>query len=171
MIGMSLSGLKINFNAVERVFIDSVKEQAELQNVESTTVALRIFPMELENIKGEYGVKVRVSSLSGAFEDSIIALKELTIYDQGNHISQAFMKIFENEVRQHNEYLANSVKSQTTINYGSQIDFDKLELFIQVKIMDGKEVLEMNMIYDYNMLRPYSIKEEFKDAEDHLKEM
>jgi hypothetical protein len=167
----NLSNLKINFSAVEKVFIDCVLEQADQRQVSHSEVALRIFPQELPEVAGEYGIKVRVSSLTESFQDEIVKLKDLTFYDQGNHISQAFMKIFENEVKSHNSCLLNKVISTTTLSYKGQIAFDKLELFVQTKNVAGQVELDMNIVYDFNKLREYSIREEFSDAEEHLKEM
>ena len=167
----NLANLKVDFRKVENVFIEAVKDQAELRKAQVSQMALRIFPEELPNVAGEYGIKVRISSLVGAFEEEVVLLKELTFYDQGNHISRAFMQIFENEVRSHNTYLENNVKCVSVENYPNKIDLQNIELFVEVKNRSGQDELEMNMVYDFNKLRQYSIREEFKDAEKHLGEM
>lgn len=165
---MNLSMIKnIDFGKIEAVFVDAVVDQAESLKIEPTQVALRIFPDKLQNVEG-YGIKVRISDLTGQNEEEIVPLKKLTFYDAGNHISQAFLKIFEAEVLEHNTHLDENINSVTTESYPNKIDLDKLEMFVQV---NGNKDLDMNVVYDYNKLRKYSIREEFADAEDHLNEM
>ena len=170
MFGMNLdlSKLKIDFGIIEKVFVDGVVEQAELRSVVPNTIALRIFPNKLEHIDG-YGTMVRVSSVIEEFEDEIIELSEVTMFDAGKKISQAFMEVFKHEIIDHNESLNAGLGTESTKNFSQPIDYDKLELWIQVKpIPDGKWTAEMNMIYDFIRLRPYILREEFKDIQKHV---
>jgi len=165
---MDLSKLKIDFGIIEKVFIDGVVEQAEIRDAVPNTITLRIFPNKLEHVEG-YGTMVRVSSVIEDFEDEIIELSEVTMFDAGKKISQAFMEVFKHEIIDHNESLDDGFQIESTKNYGHKIDYDNLELWVMVTPSpDGKWLLDMNMIYDYTKLRPYIIREEFKDIQKHI---
>jgi hypothetical protein len=167
-INMDLSKLKIDFGIIEKVFIEGVVEQAELRSVSPNSIALRIFPNKLEHVEG-YGTMVKVSSVIEDFEDEIIELSEVTMFDAGKKISQAFMEVFKHEILDHNESLINGIENATTKSYGQKIDYDNLELWIQVvPAPSNKWVLDMNMIYDLERLRSYSIREEFSDIQKHV---
>ena len=168
-INIDLSKLKIDFGIIEKVFIDGVVEQAEIRGATPNSIALRIFPNKLPYVEGEYGAMVRVSSVIDAFEDEIIELSEVTMFDAGKKISQAFMEIFKHEILDHNETLINRMESETTKNYSGAINYDYLELWVQViPAPNDKWNLEMNMIYDLERLRLYNLREEFKDIQKHV---
>lgn len=167
MLGMNLdlSKLIVNFDTVENVFIDAVVEQAEIRNVQPNTLALRIFPQKLQHID-DYGSMVRVSSVVEEFNDEIIELSELTIYDSGKHISQAFMNVFKHEVIDHNATIGIGGQIESTKNFPNLIDLEKLEMWVMVKpIQDQKKKwdLDMNVIYNFKRLRPYVLREEFSE--------
>jgi hypothetical protein len=167
-VNLDLSKLVVNFDTIEKVFIDGVVEQAEIRSAKPNTIALRIFPQKLEHVEGEYGTMVRVSSVIEQFEEEVIELSEITMFDAGKKISQAFMEVFKHEIKHHNECLVNDVPTETINNFGEKIDYDRLELWVQVQPLGDKWKLDMNMIYNFSLLRPYVIREEFKDIQKHV---
>ena len=158
---MDLSNVKVDFNAVERVFVDAVIEQAEQKGVHPDKLALVLFP---EPSKKDFRTRVRIMSLDGSFEDEIVRLRKVTMYDLTGHISQAIMKIFEHEVIEHNEALSKGIVVESVKNLAREIDLHGLECYIQVKSQGGSMILNMAFTHENEFVRPYNIKNEFQDV-------
>ncbi len=151
---------EIDFTKVNEVFIDAVTSEAEDRNVKPEEIALILFPFDRRGDK-KYRTRVKIFSMTKAFETETVRLKKLTVFDIMGHISKAIMQIFKGEVYDHNQRLE-SKSGESTRNYPHPIDYDKIECYVQLS--EDKTVV-MTMTYDQKFLRNYDMQEEFGDAD------
>lgn len=157
--------MKVDFKSVEGVFIDSVKEQAEIYDREPSDIVLVLFPQEQR--PGRFATRVLITSISKKVPESIVKLRKLTLYDMTGHISKAIMKIFEFEVSEHNEGLDKGILKESHKNIKEPITLKGLECYITIEKDEESSTkwkLNMNMIYNYKLLRVYDIEKEFGDV-------
>jgi len=156
--------MNINLDFAESVFADCVKEQATLKEVSPETIALVLHPLAEYLPKSNttaWVLRVNIISKVGDFETETKELKDITLYDAGRHISRAILEVFNFEIKEHNRLITageNLETHETTQNYNKLIDRDKIECYVEV---DKTDTLKMNIIYDHQLLKKYSLKEEF----------
>jgi hypothetical protein len=129
-------------DAVTKVFIDIVDQEADKRNVGREQIALCLFPMKKML---SHRIRCRILSLTGAFNPVIVRVKELTPLDTLGHISQAIKLILKDE------------KTQFDHTQGGDSDFEKFECYVQV--INGK--LELNIVYDKKPVRKFDLAKEF----------
>ena len=156
--------MKANFDVVDEVFIDAVVDNAEIKDVSPLDISLILFPQKQKN--GKFKLRVAITSPKKAFKDEIKKLRSLTMYDMMGHISKAIMKIFEHEIKEHNRAVEQGAIIDSTKNFNHPISMDSMECYVEVIKNDkDKWSLNMNLIWDYNFLRKYSLREEFGEIE------
>lgn len=157
--------MNINLDFAESVFVDCVIEQATIKDASPETVALVLRPVSQFLPKSNttaWVLRVDIMSKTEQFNTETKELKDVTLYDAGKHISKAILEIFDFEIKEHNRLIntPNTDMSayETTRNYPAPIDREKIECYVEV---DDNDNLKMNIIYDHQLLKKYSIKEEF----------
>lgn len=159
----AIKNLKIDLEVVESHFVTAVVQVAEEKGVPETDVSLIVCITKGSGVfnKNKEVVRAIKWSNSGKFKQEMVKIASLTKADFTGAISSSLKEILISEIDEHNRSVnlnpKDPNKTDSAKRYDSYID-KNLQLWISV---DKESNLKMNLIHNGNLIREYSIKEEF----------